>query len=113
MIEGTEDELKVSFPASPVFTRIGRVAVAGLALRLGIDIATVERLRSAVDAAVAALLGAGRIDMLAAWRPDGLRISFTNPEAHVNGHSDLADELASLVGKATVEDTAIILELRT
>ena len=113
MIEGTEDELKVSFPASPVFTRIGRVAVAGLALRLGIDIATVERLRSAVDAAVAALLGSGRIDMLAAWRPDGLRISFTNPEAHVNGDSDLADELASLVGKATVEDNAIILELRT
>ena len=113
MIEGTEDELKVSFPASPVFTRIGRVAVAGLALRLGVDIATVERLRSAVDASVGALLGSGRIDMLASWRPDRLRINLSNPEARVNGHSDLADELANLIGKATVEDTAITLELRT
>ncbi len=113
MIEGTEDQLKVSFPASPTFTRIGRVAVAGLALRLGVDIAAVERLRAAVDTAVAALLGAGRIDMLAAWRPDGLEISLSNPEATVNGHGDLADELAELVGKATVTDTAIVLELRT
>ena len=29
------DQLRVAFPATPVFTRIGRVAVVGLALRLG------------------------------------------------------------------------------
>ncbi len=113
MNDGTSDEIKVSFPASPVFTRIGRVAVAGLALRLGVDIATVEKLRSAVDTAVNALLGSGRISMLASWRPEVLSISLSNPEAHVDEHRRLASELAALVGKATVDETAIVLELKT
>ena len=113
MNDGTSDEIKVSFPASPIFTRIGRVAVAGLALRLGVDIATVERLRAAVDTAVNALLGGGRISMMASWRPEFLSISISNPEATVKGNSDLAEELAALVGKATVETSAITLELKT
>jgi hypothetical protein len=112
MIDDTEDQLEVSFPASPVFTRIGRVAVAGLALRLGVEIAVVERLRLAVDTAVDALLGAGRINMLAQWQPDLLSISLSNPEVHVDGHGELADQLSQLVGRATVEDSAIVLELQ-
>ncbi len=113
MNDGTADEINVSFPASPVFTRIGRVAVAGLALRLGVDIATVERLRSAVDTSVNALLGPGRISMLASWRPDLLSISLSNPDARIGGNGDLVDELNSLIGNATVSESAIVLELET
>lgn len=120
MNDGTADEIKVSFPASPTFTRIGRVAVAGLALRLGVDIATVEKLRSAVDASVNALLGPGRIYMLASWRPDILSISFTNPDALLGGNgdridelSDLVAELKALIGDATVSESGIVLELKT
>ena len=113
MNDGTSDEIKVSFPASPVFTRIGRVAVAGLALRLGVDIATVEKLRSAVDTSVDALLGTGRIIMLASWRPDMLSISLTNPEVSLTDNGDLTHELAALVSNASVADDAILLELRT
>ncbi len=113
MNDGTADEIKVSFPASPTFTRIGRVAVAGLALRLGVDIATVERLRSAVDASVNALLGSGRIDMLASWRPDLLSVSLSNPDAHIRANGDLAAELQALIGHASVSESAIVLELKT
>ena len=60
MNDGTQDQVKVSFPASPAFSRIGRVAVAGLALRLGVDIAEVEKLRLAVDQAVAPSSRTGR-----------------------------------------------------
>ena len=113
MNDGTSDEIKVSFPASPTFTRIGRVAVAGLALRLGVDIATVEKLRSAVDTSVNALLGPGRIHMLASWRPDLLSISFTNPDARIGGNGDLVDQLTALIGHATVSESGILLELET
>ena len=113
MNDGTTDELKVSFPASPTFTRIGRVAVAGLALRLGVDIATVEKLRSAVDASVTALLGSGRISMQASWRPDLLSISLSNPDATVGANGDLVNELRTLIDHASVSDTAIVLELKT
>lgn len=113
MNDGTSDEIKVSFPASPTFTRIGRVAVAGLALRLGVDIATVEKLRSAVDTSVNALLGPGRISMLAKWRPDMLSISLSNPEASIGSNGDLLDELRALIGHASVSESAIVLELKT
>ncbi len=113
MNDGTADEIKVSFPASPTFTRIGRVAVAGLALRLGVDIATVEKLRSAVDTSVNALLGPGRISMLATWRPEVLSISLSNPDAHISGNGVLADELEALIGHASVSESVIVLELKT
>ena len=113
MNDGTSDEIKVSFPASPTFTRIGRVAVAGLALRLGVDIATVEKLRSAVDTSVNALLGPGRISMLAKWKPEVLSISLSNPEAHIGVNGDLVDELRALIGHASVSESAIFLELKT
>ena len=113
MNDGTTDEIKVSFPASPTFTRIGRVAVAGLALRLGVDIATVEKLRSAVDTSVNALLGPGRISMQATWQPDVLSISLSNPEAKVATNGDLLEELKELIGHATVSESAIVLELKT
>ena len=80
MNDGTRDEVSVSFPASPDFSRIGRVAVAGLALRLGVDIVDVERLRLAVDHSVSALHGKGRIHLSAQWEPHQLSITIDNPD---------------------------------
>lgn len=113
MTDGTADEIKVSFPASPTFTRIGRVAVAGLALRLGVDIATVEKLRSAVDTSVNALLGPGRIIMSATWRPTLLSISLSNPDTRIGTNGELVEELKALIGNAIVSESAIVLELKT
>ncbi len=113
MNDGTEDQLQVSFPASSTFTRIGRVAVAGLALRLGLDVARVEQLRLAVDTAVGALHGAGRITVHAYWRPDELLIELRNSEITIDRPSELADELAPMVEKVTVESDQISLLLLT
>ena len=113
MTDGTHDQLQVAFPASPTFTRIGRVAVVGLALRLGIDVSTVEKLRSAVDAAVAALQGPGRISAHATWTPSELHITLSNPETQVVEPGSLTEELTDLVGQVSVETDRITLTLLT
>ncbi len=113
MNDGTEDQLRVSFPASPAFGRIGRVAVAGLALRLGIDIADVEKLRLAVDRAVAALNGRGRISLSARWEPDQLTITVHNPdhELEESAGKQVSVELAEIVDDVHVGPNAIDLTL--
>ena len=113
MNDGTEDEVRVSFPASPVFNRVGRVAVAGLALRLGVDIADVEKLRLAVDEAVAALVGNGRITLSLSWQPNELRIRVDNPERHLDdgAASGIADAMASMVDRVHVGPSAIDMTL--
>ncbi len=113
MDDGTQEQLQVSFPASPTFTRIGRVAVAGLALRLGADISIVEQLRKAVDAAVSALHGSGRISVHATWQPSELLITLANPEADITDRDRLTDELTPLVTKAAVERSQVELLLTT
>ncbi len=113
MNDGTQDELKVSFPASPTFTRIGRVTVAGLALRLGIEIAMVEKLRLAVDAAVQALQGPGRITVNAQWHPGFLGVRLSNADITITDRGALTDRLASMVGRAVVESDSVVLEVKT
>lgn len=103
-VENTEEQLQVAFPASPTFTRIGRVAVVGLALRLGIDVSTVEQLRSAVDAAVTALQGEGRIRASASWTADNLTVIISNPEVTVSDREALTTELWALIGETVVVD---------
>lgn len=113
MNDGTQDEVKVSFPANATFSRIGRVAVAGLALRLGIDIPNVERLRLAVDRAVLALHGAGRISLEARWEPNQLTISIDNPD-HVIGDetsAEVAADLAEMVDEVHVGSSSIDITL--
>lgn len=78
------DQLRVSFPADQGFDRIGRVAVAGLALRLGFGVASVERLRLAVDSAVNHLSGTGRVTLVAAWTPQSLVLDVSNPDVHLD-----------------------------
>lgn len=108
--EGPE-ELQVAFPATPTFTRIGRVAVVGLALRLGHDVATVERLRSAVDEAVEALQGSGRIDVRASWSATELTVTLANPDVDVAGPAELTTRLDALVGTAAVEANSVRITL--
>jgi hypothetical protein len=114
---GPAEEMAVAFPATPTFTRIGRVAVVGLALRLGVDVSTVERLRGAVDAAVSALQGAGRINATASWDGDNLEISLTNPDVSIAEPQSLRDELqeslSAEVGQVEADGHSIRLTLPT
>lgn len=113
MNDGTEDQVKVSFPASPVFSRVGRVAVAGLALRLGIEIADVEKLRLAVDQAVAALHGQGRITLSLRWEPHQLTVTVDNPDHDLDDSAGkaVAAILAEMVDDVHVGPNAIDLTL--
>ena len=110
MKDGTNDRVSVSFPASPEFARIGRVAVAGLALRLGVDVSDVERLRLAVDRSVEALRGPGRIRLDARWEPRRLAINVDNPDTNLDPRERmevtefLADKVDDVkVGPSTIE----------
>lgn len=105
----TEDRLQVSFPASETFTRIGRVAIAGLALRLGLDISVVESLRLAVDTAVTSLHGSGRVRVQATWESEELRVVLVNDEAQIANQGELADELGTMVNKVSVEESRVTL----
>ncbi len=111
--DGTQDQVMVSFPASPAFSRIGRVAVAGLALRLGVDIADVEKLRLAVDQAVSALHGKGRINLNARWMPHQLMITIDNPDHVLDERTsvEVSSTLAGMVDEVRVGPTAIDLRL--
>ncbi len=111
LADGGPEQLQVAFPATPTFTRIGRVAVVGLALRLGHDVATVEKLRSAVDEAVAALQGPGRIGVRASWTDDDLTVTLTNPDADVGEPAELTARLVELIDVSSVDRTSVQLTL--
>jgi hypothetical protein len=103
------EQLRVTFPADQGFGRIGRVAVAGLALRLGYDVATVERLRLAVEAAIAELAGPGRITLVAAWDPSSLTVELTNPDAGLDDDRQrrARTHLAEWVGEPHVDRSGL------
>ncbi|MCP4228375.1 MAG: hypothetical protein GY773_33915 [Actinomycetia bacterium] len=113
MHDGTRDEVSVSFHASPDFSRIGRVAVAGLAMRLGVDIADVEKLRLAVDHSVEALHGRGRISLHARWEPSQLVIVIDNPDEEIDEAAsvDVSAALATMVDEVEVSQSEIHLTL--
>lgn len=112
-----DDEMSVAFPANARFAPVGRVATAGLALRLGFDVAQVENLRLAVNTAINALSGDGDVSLVATWTDDELRIELANPDAAgVFGDTgepvvpeSLATELARLVDDVTIGRTEISL----
>lgn len=99
------EQLRVSFPADQGFDRIGRVAVAGLALRLGFGVASVERLRLAVDSAVNFLSGPGRVTLVAAWTPSALVLDVSNPDVHLDDdqRSEAGRRLAEWVDQAEID----------
>jgi anti-sigma regulatory factor (Ser/Thr protein kinase) len=113
MQDGTTDTMSVTFPATATFSRMGRVSIAGLALRLGVDVQRVENLRMAVDAAVQALEGPGYIEMEASWSPGHLRIDVDNEAIRFDpaGAEALLDRLLGLVDQAGVREHRVELQL--
>ncbi len=107
-----EDDATVTFPATSTFARLGRVTASGLTLRLGLDIARVERLRTAIDLAVAALQGEGEITMRAHWQDDFIDFTVSNPDAVAdNTDGALTVQLTELVDHAVVAPTEITIGL--
>ncbi len=104
MNDGTTDSMRVVFPANERFTRVGRVAVAGLALRLEIDVQQVEQLRLAVDEAVGSLAGDGVVTVEAQWEPGHLHIDITNSSTDLDRErqEELAGILGGLVDEASI-----------
>lgn len=108
-----DDDATVTFPATETFARLGRVTASGLTLRLGLDIARLEKLRTAVDLAVASLLGQGNITLHAHWHDDFIEITLSNPDASVdNTGGALTVQLSDLVDHAVVAPTEISLVLQ-
>ncbi len=101
MHDGTSDSIRLAFPASPEFARIARVALAGLALRLGVEVAVVERLRLAADICVKLLEGDGRIVVEARWDPGNLDVDLTRTgfQLDENAFATAFGELAALVDR--------------
>jgi len=109
MNDGTQDQVEVSFPASPIFSRIAKVAVVGLALRLGVGVSPVEQLRTAVDQAVGYLHGEGRITLKAQWEPHQLSIAMHNPDIELDSdrQTQVIGDLSSLVDEVKVDSGSI------
>ena len=115
MASGSDEYLRVCFPASAPFAAVGRVAVAGLALRLGFDVASVENVRLAIDTATAALRGDGEVTITAHWDDNHLDVQVSNPASTLSPAALRAveDELAPLVPTVAVDPTSIELALHT
>jgi len=112
-VPAEDDDATVSFPATATFARLGRVTVSGLAIRLGLDIARVERLRSAVDLAVDAMAGDGQVTIHARWHEDFIEITVSNPEVNAeNTGGALTLQLTELVDQALVAPSEITLVLQ-
>ncbi len=113
MEDGTSDTLRVRFPAALDYLRIGRVAVAGLALRLDVDVQRVENLRLAVDAGVEALSGGGEIEVRATWEPGLLSIEIENSATAVSPdqRAVLTEQLVDLVDRVEIDLHQIDLQL--
>lgn len=108
-----DDDATVTFPATETFARLGRVTASGLTLRLGLDIARLEKLRTAVDIAIAAMLGEGQITLHAHWHEDFIEITISNPDVTAdNSAGTLTVQLSELVDHAAVAPREITLVLQ-
>lgn len=102
MSEVGEEHARVAFPAKPDFAAVGRVAVAGIALRLGIDVAQVESLRLAVSSSIESLAGDGTVTLFATWTDDEFVLELTNPDAEAFDGPALSGQLSPLAIPAAV-----------
>ncbi len=108
-----DDDATVTFPATETFARLGRVTASGLTLRLGLDVAKLEKLRTAVDLSIAAMLGDGQITLRAHWHEDFIEIAISNPDSAAdNAGGTLTVQLSELVDHAVVAPQEITLVLQ-
>lgn len=113
LVPAKDDDATVSFPATETFARLGRVTASGLTLRLGLDVVRLEKLRTAVDLAISAMLGDGHITLRAHWHEDFIEVAISNPDVTVDNTSgSLTVQLAELVDDASVAPNAITLVLQ-
>lgn len=108
-----DDEMRVTFPASSGFAAVGRVAAAGLAFRLGFDVAQVENLRLAVEQATTILSGSGSITMVGRWNDACLLLELSNPEATLSPGQiqDLEETARALVSVVAIDHNRISLTI--
>ena len=99
----TDEQLKVTFPASPDFTRIGRVAISGLAMRLGIELSSMNELQTVVDTAVKSLQGEGQITVQANWSEDYVYINFQNNDQEIDAETKSDLESLNLKGVDSIK----------
>ncbi len=111
MTEAGTEHARIAFPATAEFASVGRVAVAGIALRLGIDVGQVESLRLAVSTSIEALAGDGTVTLLATWNDDSFELELTNPDAPGLDASELAGRLDDLGIPVTVSPNKVTLLL--
>ncbi len=72
----TEDEVRLTVPATPEFLRLARVTAAGLASRLGFSFDEVEDLRLAIDELCYGLTGSF-------GRPGTVKVRYTLSDTHL------------------------------
>jgi len=96
------DEIRLAVPAAPEYARIARLAVAGLATRLGFSYDEVEDLRIAVGEACSVLMAEGpigRIEIVYRLENDAMEVEATADAAvarRANGTS-LSEQILSAV----------------
>lgn len=110
-----DDEMRVTFPASSGFSAIGKVAAAGLAFRLGFDVAQVESLRNAVDRATTALQGTSSITLIGRWNDACLVLELSNPAVQFSPEQteELTEASADVVTTFEFAENTIVLTVRT
>ncbi len=96
------DEIRLAVPAAPEYARIARLAVAGLATRLGFSYDEVEDLRIAVGEACSVLMTerpAGRIEVVYRLEDNAMEVEATtdNAVARPTNGSSLSEQILSAV----------------
>lgn len=108
-----DDEMRVTFPASPNFSAIGRVTAAGLAFRLGYEVAQVESLRLAVEHVTTAISSSGTIELCCRWTPTQLELELSNVSVALSASTrqELDNAGSTLLTEARFNEHSVILTI--
>ncbi len=119
----TDDEVRLTMPASPDLLRVARLAAAGLAGFMGLSVDEIEDVKIAVDELCFALVRGqgpgGRLTLTFRIGPDQLVIegvgTFDPATSTVPGHSAGSDlsELSALILGAVVDEHEIVQDATT
>jgi hypothetical protein len=95
-----ENEIRLVLPAQPEYARIARLAVAGLATRLGFTYDEVEDLRIAVGEVCSVLVsdaGQGQLELVYEMLGHGLRVAATATAGPASEVNDLTEQILDAV----------------